>query len=54
MGMINKPKIKKLLKEIDNHGFSKLGTKYTIRYIMIRFIKILTVFAEYGWILNKK
>ena len=48
MGMINKPKIKKLLKEIDNHGFSKLGTKYTIRYIMIRFIKILTVFAEYG------
>ena len=48
MAMINKPKIKKLLKEIDNQGFSKFGTKYTIRYIMIRLIKILTVFAEYG------
>ncbi len=54
MGMINKPKIKKLLREIDNQGFSKLGTKYTMRYIMTRFIKILKVFAEYGWILNKK
>ena len=54
MGIINKPKIKKLLKEIDNQGFNKLGTKYTIRYIIIRLIKILTVFAEYGWILNKK
>tara|TARA_Y100001935_G_C16824123_1_gene276213 strand:- start:44 stop:190 length:147 start_codon:yes stop_codon:yes gene_type:complete len=48
MVVINKPKIKKLLKEIDNHGFSKFGTKYTIRYIMIRLIKILTVFVEYG------
>ena len=43
MGMINKPKIKKLLREIDNQGFSKLGTKYTMRYIMTRFIKILKV-----------